>query len=306
MNDLPSNCPICGSDNLFLYMKGIFDCENTEVLECCDCGLQFLNPMMSEEEEKEYYRNYYESQKVRRFQTKTLKNIQEDSCRHYEEYGDFYLSLLKDSESVLEIGSGTGGFLKFASENSKPINIVSVEKSEANLHYMQEECKGIFASIRFVNDISQIPEQKFDLIFAHGVLEHIRSPFNFLRTLIPFLKHVKGKMVLAVPNKHTAFLHIYDLAEFQKFTYMKQHYYTFSELSFHVLARQVGAVVEGFDYLQVWGLDNTLSWLRYRKPKDFSQFTKSLSETTVRSYKADMRRNGTTDLMLIILRQNNG
>lgn len=306
MNDLSPNCPICGSENLFLYMKGIFDCEHTEVLECYDCGLQFLNPMMSEEEEREYYRNYYESQKVRHFQSKTLKNIQEDSCRHYEEYRDFYLSLLKDAESVLEIGSGTGGFLKFVSENFKHINIVSVEKSEANLHYMQEECKGIFASIQFVNGISQIPEQKFDLIFAHGVLEHIRSPFNFLRILIPFLKDVKGKMVLAVPNKHTPLLHIYDLAEFQKFTYMKQHYYTFSEQSFHVLAKQVGGVVEGFDYLQVWGLDNTLAWLRYRKPRDFSQFTKILSETTLRSYKEDMRGNETTDLMLIILRQNNG
>ncbi len=304
MNYSYPNCPICDSKNLFVYMRGIFDCEHTEVLECEGCGLQFLNPMMSEEDEREYYKNYYESQKSRHFQSKRLKDIQKDSCRHYQEYQDFYLSLLKNAESVLEIGSGTGGFVKFAIDSFKHLNVVSVERSEANLHFMQEECKDIFAGVRFVDDISKISEEKFDLIFAHGVLEHIRDPFDFMRTLISLLKDKIGRMALAVPNKRTPLIHIYDLGEFQKFTYMKQHYYTFSEESFHILAKQVGAVVERFDYLQAWGLDNTLSWLRYRKPRDFSQFTHILSETTLRSYKEDMRRNKTTDLILATFRRN--
>ena len=61
-----------------------------------------------------------------------------------------------------------------------------------------------------------------------------------------------------------------DLEEFKKFTYMKQHYYTFTEQAFHLLAGRTGLKVSKFNYMQVWGLDNQLSWLRHKRPRDFS------------------------------------
>ena len=106
-----------------------------------------------------------------------------------------------------------------------------------------------------------------------------------------------------MPNKYTPLVHVYNLDEFQKFTYMKQHYYTFSEKSFEVLALKAGAAVAEFEYLQAWGLDNTLSWLRYRKPRNFWQLTKILSQETLWSYKEDMRKNKTTDLIFVTLKK---
>lgn len=284
-------------------MQGIFDCETTQVWECTDCGTQFLHPMMSEQEENDYYRNYYESQKARHFESQTLAKIQNDSFQHYNEYKYFYLKLFEDIKDILEIGSGSGGFLKFVCENRKGINLVSVEKSEANINFLKSECDFYKEhQLLLVDSVKEIPEKKFDLIFAHGVFEHLRNPLSFLKSMIDLLRK-DGKIVLGVPNKYTPLVHVYNLDEFQKFTYMKQHYYTFSEKSFEVLALKAGAAVAEFEYLQAWGLDNTLSWLRYRKPRNFWQLTKILSQETLRSYKEDMRKNKTTDLIFVTLKK---
>ena len=60
-------CPVCGSNDIKLFMSGVFDSEKTNVMECEECGLQFLDPMMTEEEEEEYYNGYYQKQKNRHF-----------------------------------------------------------------------------------------------------------------------------------------------------------------------------------------------------------------------------------------------
>jgi len=38
-------------------MKSIFDCDKTNLIECNCCGLQFLDKIMTEEEECNFYFN---------------------------------------------------------------------------------------------------------------------------------------------------------------------------------------------------------------------------------------------------------
>jgi len=100
-------------------------------------------------------------------------------------------------------------------------------------------------------------------------------------------------------------VYAYSLEEFKKFTYMKQHYFTFTEKSFQLLAQQTRLKVINYDYIQVWGLDNHISWLNYRKPRDFSDITKLLSKSTLDSYNQDMSQKKMTDVMLAVLSLDN-
>lgn len=296
-------CPICSSNDTFLYMRGVFDSSTTSVIECKDCGLQFLDPMMSDVEEEEYYRNYYKSQKARNYKDFSLKDIQDKALMHYEEYFDIYYNLIKGKNRVLEVGSGSGGFLQFIKKHFSCKEIFSVEKSDSNLEFLKNTKLNNFGDLFFFDDANNIPtSEKFDLIVAFGVLEHVRNSNSFLN-IISSLLNADGLLAFNIPNKRTPLVDIYGLDEFKKFTYMLQHCYTFSEKSLDILGKNNGLGIEKFNYIQVWSLDNHLSWLKNKKPKDFSYFTNILSKQTITSYNNDLISRKTTDLMMVIFKK---
>lgn len=296
-------CPVCDSENIFLYLEDIFDCDKTKVMECKNCGLQFLNPMMSQEEEEQYYNDYYNSQKERHYKELKLKDIQENSFSHYESYHKIYNNLLKNKSKILEVGCGVGGFLKFILKNIEKADITAIERSETNFEFLKSDDNRDFTNITFLKNLSEVKNCSFDLIVAFGVLEHIKDYQAFLSSLSDLLTDENSIMVFNVPNKAHPLIEIFNLNEFKKFTYMKQHYYTFSEKSFRLIAKKIGCKVVKFRYIQVWGLDNTLSWLRYRYPTDFSRISKFLSKKTLDSYNKDLIKHKTTDLMMVILKK---
>lgn len=290
-------CPVCSSQKIELFTRGIYDSDTTEVLECVECGTQFLYPLMSQQEEDEYYEGYYKKQASRHFKTMELVDLQNRAYGYYEQYQSVYLDLIADCRSVLEIGSGTGGFLKFVLQHRPEIEIFALERCSENVKFIKD-CYG--DRVKLLDNLDSLSDKKFDCIGAFGVFEHIRDSSEFLISLKKHLS-AKGRMALNVPNKHHALVYAFDCEAFKKFTYMKQHYYTFTEKSFHLLAHQTGLVVDKFNYIQVWGLDNQISWLRYGKPRNYSDITKLLSQKTLDSFNEDMIKNKTTDVLMAVL-----
>lgn len=289
-------CPVCASQNSALFMSGVFDSETTNVMECMGCGLQFLDPLMSEQEEQEYYDGYYRKQECRHFKAMNLIDLQERALQHYEQYSSVYLGLISGAKTILEIGSGTGGFLRFVRSHFPEIRITAIERCAENVVFLREG----FGEEAVVSGLEDLRGQKFDLVVAFGVFEHVRDSRGFLANLRSCLAP-GGRLALNVPNKNSALVYAYKLDEFKKFSYMKQHYYTFTEQSFDLLAAQTGYVVNQFNYMQVWGLDNHLSWLRYREPRDFSDMSKFISRQTLDSYNQDLIARKMTDLFMTIL-----
>lgn len=292
-------CPVCASQDVELFMSGIFDSDATNVMECLNCGLQFLDPMMSEQEEEKYYSGYYRKQEGRHFSPMNLMDLQERALQYYELYNELYTGLISGATTILEIGSGTGGFIRFVREHFPHIKITAIERCEENVAFLRE-C--FDQEIVIADKLEDLEGQKFDLIAAFGVIEHLRDSRGFLTSLKKHLSPL-GKVALNSQNKNHPLVYAYKLEEFKKFAYMKQHYYTFTESSFNYLAAQTGLAVSAFKYIQIWGLDNHLSWLRYRKPRDFSDITKLLSQRTLDSYNHDLISRGMTDLFMVVLTQ---
>jgi cyclopropane fatty-acyl-phospholipid synthase-like methyltransferase len=279
-------------------MVGIFDSDTTKVMECSQCGIQFLDPVMTEQEETEYYEGYYRKQQARHFKTMELADLQQRAYEHYEQYRAIYLELITGCDSLLEIGSGTGGFLKFVKQYSPATRLVAIERCGENVDFIKQSFGD---RVNVVDSLGEVQGSKFDCIGAFGVFEHVRNSRDFLLSLRGCLSD-QGRLALNVPNKAHALVYAYDLEEFKRFTYMKQHYFTFTERVFHVLAGQTGFSVEKFNYMQVWGLDNHLSWLRYKKPRDFFDITSVLSPQTIESYNNDLIQRKMCDLMMAVLR----
>lgn len=288
-------CPICSNDSK-TFMKGIFDCDKTLVKECLECKLHFLDPKMTEKDEEEFYKNYYESQKKRQSINYSLEDIKDRAFNHYLEYKEIYSDLFINANSILEIGSGSGGFLKFINHISKSKDIYSIERSEVN----QEFLKKSFPNIIHLNSIEEIKNKKFDLIVAFGVFEHVRNSYEFLLELKEFLLDNKSKIVFTVPNNNDVLISFFKLEAYKKFMYMKQHYYTFSKESFVKIAQNTDLNIEKINFIQAWGIDNHFSWLNDRKVQDFSKYTKIFSDKLNQEYKNNLVENEMTDLIQVI------
>lgn len=291
-------CKICNSEDIYLYLEGVYDDPNTNVYECKKCELQFLSPMMREEEEKQYYLDYYNEQSIRHTVKTDLDKIRDESYLYHKEYLNNYKEYLSNKDfKVLEIGSGTGGFIQLLKNDFNINKITIVEKSDSNIEYLKKEYSDleVYQSIEDLNG-------KYDVIVAIALFEHIKEPMKFLEKLKSLLTK-DGVIILEMPNKYEPLIELYNIEEFKKFNYQKQHYYTYCQKNLTVLLENLGFKIEQFYFTQVYSLDNHLSWINFKKRQDYSMFTKIISSKTLKSYKNDLINNKTTDAIGVVFKK---
>ena len=290
-------CPLCRSAHTRLYLHGIYDCDKTNVCECRDCDLLYLDPIMSQQEEAEYYLDYYKSQQARYNRETMIQEMQEKSLAYFLEYKNRYAPYIESAGEILEIGSGSGGLLRFI-KNEFPQKIVTaVEKSEVNLNFLRIS----LPEYECIRNLDEVKACCFDLICGIAVFEHLRDPLSYLKLLKTKLTE-KGRIILEMPNKMEPLIEIFNIKEFKVFNFQKQHYFTYSEKPLKILAQKTGLEIESFYYNQQYGLDNHISWLIHRQVRDFSQYTQLFTPATLKSYKNDLIHNKTTDVIGVVLK----
>lgn len=94
---------------------------------------------------------------------------------------------------LLEVGVGSGSFLRAA--RAAGFEAVGCELS-APLARRVEASTGVPVHC---GDLASLPEQAFDVVCMHHVLEHVRDPVGLLRAARDRLRH-GGILHLAVPN----------------------------------------------------------------------------------------------------------
>lgn len=109
----------------------------------------------------------------------------------------------KDSRKILDIGAGTGDFLKICKENNW--DVVGVEPSAKAREI------AIKKNINLIPTINSI-DTKFDIITMWHVLEHVINLEDYIKTLKKLLTK-NGVLIIAVPNYKS-----YDA------NYYKQHW----------------------------------------------------------------------------------
>jgi 2-polyprenyl-3-methyl-5-hydroxy-6-metoxy-1,4-benzoquinol methylase len=101
--------------------------------------------------------------------------------------------------NLLDIGCGTGGFLRFAKEYG--FEPYGFDASQAQVDYACKELSHVrkaFMPQDYLNDLNRM-DLKFQVVTLWDVLEHIRSPLDFLSQLRLILDK-KGLLFVSVPN----------------------------------------------------------------------------------------------------------
>ena len=108
--------------------------------------------------------------------------------------------LIHQSDKVLEIGAGKGHFVKRLIERN--IDAVGLELNDSAIGYANKNALPIFKQT--IKEHSKILNQKYDVVCAFQVIEHVSNVKEFIEDCISVLKE-GGLFIVSVPN-HSSFL----------------------------------------------------------------------------------------------------
>ena len=121
---------------------------------------------------------------------------------------ELVIPLIKDlvGKKVLELGTGSGEFLKFLTK--KKVDIIGLDIAP-NKKLIQ---KGYSIKKHDLNKGLPFKENSFDIIIALEVLEHLFNPYKMMKEIRRVLK-VEGYALISMPNTDGFFSRIGQLYE---------------------------------------------------------------------------------------------
>jgi SAM-dependent methyltransferase len=187
-----NTCLVCGGKKIHYA----FSVEKYRAEECANCGLMRLNPQPTDEELSDIYGpNYFAFGKD--------VDGQEHASELKSRTADHYLDLLESytgkrlAGELLEVGCGHGVFLARAA--ARGLSVTGVEYSA---HFVAVAANKLGNRGKVIcGQISELitSEQRFDFIVFSDVLEHVRDPRSFLRSVHALLRE-GGIAVAIVPS----------------------------------------------------------------------------------------------------------
>ena len=183
-------CHICEGTRVYY----LFSIGDYRVVRCDDCGLIFLNPQPSNEELTRIYgANYFlgsESEEGRRAAGEVKQATAEAYLAEIARYRGGAPGRL------LEVGCGEGDFLAVAERAGW--DVTGIEYSVSATDRARERIKKGRVLSGELREAALPPDQ-FDLCVLSDVLEHVRSPLQFLREVHRVLKP-GGALFIATPS----------------------------------------------------------------------------------------------------------
>lgn len=180
-------CSICGGGSV--VSLGAFSNYSGELLDCFSCGSAWTQPLPSPEYLASYYQGFrFQIQKkgslARRVETMRMNHKVRSIRRLLAKYAC-------SPTSILDYGGGGGAYaLGFARVFPKcQVTLFDLDRSEFNTL----EAGG-------VRPVSVV-QGRFEFVFSSHVIEHVRSPWDFMKTLHAALDP-GGIAIVALPNRY--------------------------------------------------------------------------------------------------------
>ena len=203
---MKDTCLVCNSLNYEVIYKGyqgyvagsFFD-----IHKCNNCDTHFI---ITTDDIKKIYNTIYSRsntagyERYYRYATsiKTTKNPLRFLAYKEPSYFPIYSFLRRKSQlKILEIGCSYG-YLSYALHKSG-FDVKALDIAEGAINFAKKNFGDFFYNLDIKEFLKQTDE-KFDLIIATEVIEHLKDPNNFLRDCTKLLKK-EGQIILTTPDK---------------------------------------------------------------------------------------------------------
>lgn len=282
-----NRCYLCGSSRLVLRNDKTRDMSSLKVRHCSKCSLTFLhsfNHLANISYEKG---DMYESKiSTKKDYQIILDNVYHDDSRRFSQWK----KIIKN-KTILDFGSGAGGFLKLALPVAKKVYGVELD-SISQFYTNKIEVK------KHIEDF----DIKFDVITLFHVLEHIEDPIGLLKKLRNYL-NVGGKIIIEVPNDNDALISYYNLQSFKNFTYWSLHLYSYNKKTLDKICKRAGFKKTIIDFFQRYSLANHVGWLKDGRPGGQNVY-KELNEMNLNDcYEEQLKKINACDTLIAVLRK---
>ena len=268
-------CYLCESTEFERVQKGVRDNPTINVIKCCKCGLTTLDNF------NQITDKFYEESGMHQEKIKIddwLKITSKDDQRRVDTLKKYITN-----KRVLDFGAGNCGFINLAKPYTN--KIAGIELENQFKKYFKKKNLEIFDSI---DDLKNKTVQKFDLITAFHVFEHLKDPKYVLQKLTELLEK-DGQIIIEVPNSDDALLSLYKSEKFAKFTYWSQHLFLFNEATAKKLVEKSRLKLNWIKQIQRYPLANHLHWLSKYEPGGHEKWS-FLSKKTNESYSLDLAK----------------
>ena len=168
-----------------------------------------------------------------------------------------YKTMLK-GKSILDFGSGKGGFIKLCNEITS--NCCAVELEEKNRLSLNEQ------GIECFEKIQDLGDRKFDYVTLNHVFEHLIRPLDYISIFHEVLNK-DGVLIIEVPHAQDFLLDTLNLQAFKDFTLWSEHLILHTKKSLELFVTHNDKFklleIKGF---QRYSLLNHLFWLKEGRP----------------------------------------
>lgn len=222
-------CNLCGSNARTVICETDRRWKKLRTIACSDCGLLRTDPMPTDAELDRYYRNEYrlDYQLAGR---RPPKFHLVRSMREARNRAAYLSNALKPGARVLDVGCGTGEFLKFAKDRG--CEVIGIEPGRTYAEFARSEY-----GIDVINapwQQADLPLSGFDVVTCQQVVEHLRDPMAALAAMAAWLKP-EGMLYVSVPDMRSN-----DKPSFERFHFA--HIYGFTPETLDVALRLNGMV----------------------------------------------------------------
>ncbi len=270
-------------NSLKVFNDSTRDDDNLKVLKCDKSGVIVLEYFSIPEEHYEENILYTQERNERKYNhadEEIVVNMLNDNIRRFESYKE----LIKGSE-ILDFGCERGDFIKLTQKISK--RSVGIELNRKNSEYLNS------IGIQCVNKLSELNEDKFDLITLNHVFEHLNDPINILTELQKYLKD-SGTIIIEVPHARDILLETFNLKSFKNFTFFPEHLILHTRESLEKFAMNSGLYSKSIEGFQRYPISNHFNWLLNDMPsgheifnnlndddfhKEYTKFLNSIDQT---------------------------
>lgn len=291
-------CYLCGSEKHFQREGKVRDNPNIKILECIECGLVFLDTQITGDEFYENNKMFFDFFKYAKREynpnniQETINAFQNERKIQTKKRLDFCLNYIIGKD-ILDFGSGYAGFLIQAKEFAKSVTGVELEEQVAPVY----EQYNIPLMRNLANNGGG--QNKYDVITAFHVIEHLQDPIEILQQLASLLKE-NGKMIIEVPNGNDALLTIFKNKPYQDFIYWSAHLYYFTPYTLKKLGEKAGLKVEFVKGVQRYSFANNLYWLSFGKPAGEKEWGNFIDDSISQYWESSLASVGATDTLIAL------